>query len=67
MPKTLTDEHIAAMQEGRRRAKRERPKEIREQIRKLEMQRKESTDPSERGRLIREIAELGVKLRRYQS
>lgn len=55
---------VRRLQAGKRKAKRERPKRLREienAMAEIEKQRRRENDPSARASLIREIAALGVQ------
>lgn len=69
MPKTLTKQHIRAMQEGRVRARKERPQKLREVELKMEQaseQHRVEPDPAKRAEIIREIRRLGEERTRLQ-
>ena len=69
MPKTLSPEHIKAMQAGRKRAIKERPKclmKIETKIDMLGKDHKRETDPHKRAEILREIQQLGRERSRLQ-
>lgn len=69
MPKTLTPEHIRAMQAGRVRARKQRPSKLQEiegKMQQLGDQHRAEPDPARRAEIIRELRRLGEERTRLK-